>query len=156
MKRILFVVLLLTAVTPAQAQINSFYYISPGIQIGYSNDHGWFFSTQVSAGIVYDGFVPAVTIGKRRYRNRTMRYADVQLYIPFGGFGMGKIWVKSGDKPEQSNTMTGLRFKLYAGWWLFGTYDANKLSGHPIEHHLGMYLAFPIFNYLKIGTAIGN
>ena len=151
MKPILFAALLLTAMPPAHAQAQL--YLSPGLQIGHGFGQGFFFSAQVSAGIIVEGIAPAVTIGIRQYKDQTMRYADVQLSLVFAGLGFGRVWVTPGDKSgEGSGTMTGPRFKLYGGLWALGSYDFDKLPGQPIKHHLGMFLVFPIFDY---GTVIG-
>ena len=148
-KPVIIAALLFTAVPPAHAQ--TLPYISPGLQIGYGFGEGWFFSAQVSAGIIFwnSPLVPATTIGIRKYKDQTMRYADFQLtlfadnlFVPGApGIGFGKVWV---TPDEGGGTITGLRFKLYHGLWLLGSYDAYKLPGRPIKHHLGLFLVFPL------------
>ncbi len=143
MKQALFAALLFIAALPAHAQIVP-HYISPGLQIGYGFDQGLFFSAQVSAGIILGFFAPAVTIGIRKYKDQTMRYADFQFTLVYAGLGFGRVWA---TPDEGGGTMTGRRFKLYGGLWALGSYDAYKLPGRPIKHHIGMFLVFPLINF---------
>ena len=154
MKNTLFAVLLLTAAPPAHAKTQL--YLSPGLQIGYGSGQGFFFSAQVSAGIIVEGIAPAVTIGIRQYKDQTIRYADVQLtllsasFYPYGtsGIGIGMVWASPGDTTDGgSGIITGLRLKLYGGFLLWSTYDAYKLPGRPIKHHLGILLTVPWIYY---------
>ncbi len=73
-------------------------YYSPGFQLGYSKDQGYFISCQLSIGAGYRDtpIFPGVTLGIRRYRRMTMYYADAQLLLFFMGLGKGYAIIRPG------------------------------------------------------------
>ena len=151
MRPVLVAALFLTAVPSAHAnhRIWESLYVSPGVQIGYGFGQGAFYSVQVSVGnleYIIDGdYIPAITIGIRKYKDRTMRYADVQFTTGFSGLGFGRVWVTSVAKSEEGPVIkTGRRFKFYAGFVALGSYDSYKLAGKRPVRNLGLFLVLPI------------
>ena len=78
-------------------------YVSPGIQIGFNSNQGFFYGYQISVGVFSSsmeagipvGFVPAISTGVKKYHKTKNRetYTDLQItkvVVP-AGIGFGKI-----------------------------------------------------------------
>jgi len=120
-------------------------YISPGIQVSYSNRLS--VSYQLSTGIIADAaypFMPAITVGQRYYFGKNtppnmkrFNYIDVQISAVFIGAGVGRIW----------NNQYGSfkKYKVYGGAFALLSYDRinfnNDLNGN---NHYGLFGVLPI------------
>lgn len=120
-------------------------YISPGIQVSYSNRLS--VSYQLSTGIIVDDvdyFFPAITVGQRYYFGKNtppnmkrFNYIDVQISAVFIGAGVGRIW---------NNQYGSFRkYKVYGGAFALLSYDRinfnNDLNGN---NHYGLFGVLPI------------
>ena len=120
-------------------------YISPGIQVSYSNRLS--VSYQLSTGIIADAaypFMPAITVGQRYYFGKNtppnmkrFNYIDVQISAVFIGAGVGRIW---------NNQYGSFRkYKVYGGAFALLSYDRinfnNDLNGN---NHYGLFGVLPI------------
>ena len=120
-------------------------YISPGIQVSYSNRLS--VSYQLSTGIIVDDvdyFMPAITVGQRYYFGKNtppnmkrFNYIDVQISAVFIGAGVGRIW---------NNQYGSFRkYKVYGGAFALLSYDRinfnNDLNGN---NHYGLFGVLPI------------
>ena len=95
-KLLLLIILLFSTQSFSQSGL----YISPGIQVSYSNRLS--VSYQLSTGIIADAaypFIPAITVGQRYYFGKNtppnmkrFNYIDVQISAVFIGAGVGQIW----------------------------------------------------------------
>ena len=105
-------------------------YVSPGIQIGFNSNQGFFYGYQISVGVFSSsmeagipvGFVPAISTGVKRYPKSKNRetYTDLQLtYSMFeildmgipAGIGFGKI---------NKGNISSYRIKTF--FWLYSNY----------------------------------
>ena len=175
MKPAFIAALLFTAMPSAHAQITP--YISPGVQIGYGFGQGWFYSAQVSAGFFFFNKTylfpaPAATLGFRKYKQQSMRYADVQISMFIGGVGIGRVKVTPSGNPvgrteaikrglagrRPKSFGNGNRFKIYFLLPQFllamGSYDSYKLAGGKTVRNMGLFLFLPIFDYGTIPADI--
>ena len=98
-------------------------YVSPGIQIGFNSNQGFFYGYQISVGVfsssweagVPDGFVPAISTGVKKYHKTKNRetYTDLQItkmVVP-AGIGFGKI---------NKGNISSYRIKTF--FWLYSNY----------------------------------
>ena len=106
-------------------------YVSPGIQIGFNSNQGFFYGYQISVGVFSDsdsygipvGFVPAISTGVKKFHKTKNRetYTDLQLtYSMFyqipdlgipAGIGFGKI---------NKGNISSYRMKTFV--WLYSNY----------------------------------
>ncbi|SVE34143.1 uncharacterized protein METZ01_LOCUS486997 [marine metagenome] len=105
-------------------------YVSPGIQIGFNSNQGFFYGYQISVGVFSSsmeagipvGFVPAISTGVKKYHKTKNRetYTDLQLtYSMFhtpnlgipAGIGFGKI---------NKENLSSYRIKTF--FWLYSNY----------------------------------
>ena len=103
-------------------------YVSPGVQIGFNSNQGFFYGYQISVGVfssyqeagVPNGFVPAISTGVKKYHKTKNRetYTDLQLtYIPCSymlippDIGFGKI---------NKGNISSYRIKTF--FWLYSNY----------------------------------
>ena len=105
-------------------------YVSPGIQIGFNSNQGFFYGYQISVGVFSQhmeagipvGFVPAISTGVKKYHKSKNRetYTDIQLtYSMFqlpnlgipAGLGFGKI---------NKGNISSYRIKTF--FWLYSNY----------------------------------
>ena len=76
-------------------------YVSPGIQIGFNTDQGFFYGYQISIGLFFDsaeasipvGFTPALSRGYKKYHTskKIETYTDIQStysMVEIQSFGM--------------------------------------------------------------------
>ena len=98
-------------------------YVSPGIQIGFNSNQGFFYGYQISVGVfsssmeagVPVGFVPAISTGVKKYHKTKNRetYTDLQItkmVVP-AGIGFGKI---------NKGNISSYRIKTF--FWLYSNY----------------------------------
>ena len=98
-------------------------YVSPGIQIGFNSNQGFFYGYQISVGVfsssmeagVPVGFVPAISTGVKKYHKTKNRetYTDLQItkvVVP-AGIGFGKI---------NKGNISSYRMKTF--FWLYSNY----------------------------------
>ena len=98
-------------------------YVSPGIQIGFNSNQGFFYGYQISVGVfsssqeagVPNGFVPAISTGVKKYHKTKNRetYTDLQItkvVVP-AGIGFGKI---------NKGNISSYRMKTF--FWLYSNY----------------------------------
>ena len=139
-KLLLLIILLFSTQSFSQSGL----YISPGIQVSYSNRLS--VSYQLSTGIIGDGYslIPAITAGQRYYFGKNtppnmkrFNYIDVQISAVFIGAGVGQIW---------NNQYGSFRkYKFYGGAFALLSYDRinfnNDLNGN---NHYGLFGVLPI------------
>ena len=129
---------------------NRILYVSPGIQIGYNPEKGFFYSGQVTIGYVpgvppvglapgVPPVIPGFTIGLRKYKEQVMAFTDVQLSFFVVGIGVGYAWIKSSNESSE-----GYRAKLWGGMLINATYDFYKIPDSEITHNLGLIGVLPI------------
>ncbi len=119
-------------------------YFSPGLQIGLNSNWKLFYSAQITCGFLRtdeDGLVPGLTIGvkkiKRENEWKKYRYYDVQVtYFEIGSPGLGFGFIQGEDLPPT------LRFKLWAGWFVLGSYEFINFKNDS-KHHLGLFGVAP-------------
>ena len=98
-------------------------YVSPGIQIGFNSNQGFFYGYQISVGVFSSsmeagipvGFVPAISTGVKKYHKTKNRetYTDLQItkmVVP-AGIGFGKI---------NKGNISSYRIKTF--FWLYSNY----------------------------------
>ena len=98
-------------------------YVSPGIQIGFNSNQGFFYGYQISVGVfsrseeagIPVGFVPAISTGVKKYHKTKNRetYMDLQItkmVVP-AGIGFGKI---------NKGNISSYRIKTF--FWLYSNY----------------------------------
>ena len=98
-------------------------YVSPGIQIGFNSNQGFFYGYQISVGVFSNsieagipvGFVPAISTGVKKYHKTKNRetYTDLQItkvVVP-AGIGFGKI---------NKGNISSYRMKTF--FWLYSNY----------------------------------
>ena len=98
-------------------------YVSPGIQIGFNSNQGFFYGYQMSVGVFSSsaeagipvGFVPAISTGVKKYHKTKNRetYTDLQItkmVVP-AGIGFGKI---------NKGNISSYRIKTF--FWLYSNY----------------------------------
>ena len=98
-------------------------YVSPGIQIGFNSNQGFFYGYQISVGVFSNsdsygipvGFVPAISTGVKKYHKTKNRetYTDLQItkmVVP-AGIGFGKI---------NKGNISSYRIKTF--FWLYSNY----------------------------------
>ena len=120
-------------------------YFSPGLQIGLNSNWKLFYSAQITCGFFNtneNGLVPGLTIGvkkiKRENEWKTYMYYDIQFThlesMIFPGLGFG--FIQGEDLPPT------LRFKLWAGWFVLGSYEFINFKNDS-KHHLGLFGVAP-------------
>ena len=134
-------------------------YISPGIQIGINSSGNFFFSMQITGGIMPSNDAPlalGVTIGKRfYYNNKTNRfdrytYLDGQASLIFIGIGIGSIGKKTestlynqnGVLTKQITQEKYAKFKLWAG--SIGLLSYDYITSPSGKHNFGLFGVLPI------------
>ena len=98
-------------------------YVSPGIQIGFNSNQGFFYGYQISVGVFSSsmeagipvGVVPAISTGVKKYHKTKNRetYTDLQItkmVVP-AGIGFGKI---------NKGNISSYRIKTF--FWLYSNY----------------------------------
>ena len=98
-------------------------YVSPGIQIGFNSNQGFFYGYQISVGVFSSnmeagipvGFVPAISTKVKKYHKTKNRetYTDLQItkmVVP-AGIGFGKI---------NKGNISSYRIKTF--FWLYSNY----------------------------------
>jgi len=97
-------------------------YISPGVQIGYIFNKGWFAGVQITYSQSIDRTLHLVGLsaGARVYHKEIVLYSDVQHTMGFlFGYGIGGMWrVK-----KHTLSFKGIRFKSWAGLYGLATFD---------------------------------
>ena len=119
-------------------------YLSPGIQVSYSNQLS--VSYQLSTGIISDVYdlIPAITVGQRYYFGKNtppnmkrFNYIDVQISAVFIGAGVGQIW---------NNQYGSFRkYKVYGGYFALLSYDRiNFDKDINRNNHFGLFGVLPL------------
>ena len=119
-------------------------YLSPGIQVSYSNQLS--VSYQLSTGIIGDiyDFIPAITVGQRYYFGKNtppnmkrFNYIDVQISAVFIGAGVGQIW---------NNQYGSFRkYKIYSGYFALLSYDRINFDNDiNRNNHFGLFGVLPL------------
>ncbi len=147
----IFVFLLLISFINAMSEPlpNPINYLSPGIQIGYDFNDGFFVASQVTIGLVEFDFdndiYPGITLGFRKYKTFSYGYSDLQFSYHYFGVGFGKYWKLPFAKNSQKlSIVKGFRAKFWIGLFVLGTYDLHKMVGKPISHSVGTIGVFPL------------
>ena len=119
-------------------------YISPGIQVSYSNQLS--VSYQLSTGIIADeyGLIPAITLGQRHYFGKNtppnmkrFNYIDVQISAVFVGAGVGQIW------NNQYGSFS--KYKVYGGAFALLSYDRINFDNDINKNnHFGLFGVLPL------------
>ena len=127
------------------------WYISPGVQIGIDSRGKIFRSAQVTLGLLIEEyhFTSGLTIGEKWYRKfdksgkknwNRYNYFDLQSHalesIIQPGIGFGLI---QGD-----NMPLTPRFKLWAGWFVLGSYEFINMKNDDSKHYFGLFGVLPL------------
>ena len=133
------------------------WYISPGVQIGIDSKGNLHRSAQVTLGLLIEPFTTGLTIGYKWFRKfdksgkkswNRYNYYDLQSHalesIIQPGIGFGLI---QGD-----NMSLTPRFKLWAGWFVLGSYEFINMKNDDSKHYFGLFGVLP----LPIGVSVGS
>ena len=127
-------------------------YVSPGLQVGVNSEFKFFFSGQLTLGMFNphaSTLNPGITLGYKKMKRddiwKSYHYYDLQLHnmgnIIQPGFGVGLI--------KQKNLPHIFRFKIWAGWFILGSYEYINFPEYGKNH-------FGIFGVLPLITDIGK
>ncbi len=133
------------------------FYLSPGLQIGINSTGNFFFSGQITTGVIpFDmPIIIGTTIGKRYYYNGGQfdSYGYIDGQVSFGGIlgiGMGTInrsatityYDNYGDLQKEIIKEKYTKYKLWGGAIALFSYDyINSPSG---KHNFGVFGVLPI------------
>ena len=154
MKKLLFILLLISCSTDMRSQELPFYF-SPGVQIGIDSGRNAYFSYQFTLGMnvpigrgdmTIDAFIlPGITFGKRRYKYKKEKkyesytYLDGQVSFLFFGLGHGKIWKSDGERFSKSKLWSLNPLVPFT----IISYDYISFADEP-NHHFGAFGVLPI------------
>ena len=118
-------------------------YLSPGLQVGYTFDKGWFWGAQLtlSRDIFVNQQYTGIANGFRIYSKDKFAYTDIQHSFITSGVGVGFNWAAI----ESKFVFKNYRSKL----WLLGGYLITYDLVFPLrekdryENSLGSMLVFP-------------
>ena len=136
-----------------------FPYVSPGIQIGLNGEGNFFFSIQITGGIVAEGLplTLGTTIGKRYiYDNTTNKFAnytylDGQICVlGLAGFGIGNIgrttefvsYNQNGVLEKEIIQEKYSKYKFFIG--AFGLLSYDYITSPVGRHNFGLFGVFPV------------
>ena len=131
MKKLLLLTLLIVGCI--KFLIGQDYYISPGIQIGINSSKEFFYSYQITSGIINESLIPGITIGRRHYKRDSnllfsYNYIDAQFAFVTVGGGVGIIF----NRNERF-----IKYKMFAGYGGLASYDYINFKDKPKDHFGG-------------------
>ena len=119
------------------------FYLSPGIQFGWTNAKSTFLSFQCTIGYTSNMFLSGrITVGKRYYYSKIVKekleitYFDLQGATWLGGSGIGLAYKNKEKKPL-------FRSKSWGGFFLNFSKDNFYLEEYKISHY-GAIIVLPI------------
>jgi len=127
------------------------WYISPGGQIGIDSKGNLHRSAQITLGLLIEeySFTTGLTIGYKWFRKfdksgkkswYRYSYYDLQSHalesIIQPGIGFGLI--------RRDNMPLTPRFKLWAGWFVLGSYEFINMKNDDSKHYYGLFGVLPL------------